>query len=157
MGPSSQNKSVHFAEFAPHCRNALCLGHAHKWQRTTLTFAHRHNNAAGACLVDLKVAIYAFGFLIVRANVTTKMRAVDFNMTVQNEWEIKAANLLKADLKRKGVTYAQLAELLGEKEVNICNKPSQGNSQQLFCFRYLRRLGRLRDDFSFVRLALGTP
>ena len=25
------------------------------------------------------------------------------------EWEAKAANLLKAELKRKGVTYAQLA------------------------------------------------
>ncbi len=47
-------------------------------------------------------------------------------MAEQNEWETKAANLLKAELKRKGVTYAQLADLIGDKEVNIRNKLSRG-------------------------------
>ena len=43
-------------------------------------------------------------------------------MPDQNEWEAKAANVLKAELKRNGVTYAQLADKIGEKEVNIRNK-----------------------------------
>ena len=55
-------------------------------------------------------------------------------MPDQNEWEIKAANLLKSELKRKGVTYAQLAELIGEKEVNIRNKLSRGKFSAAFLF-----------------------
>src|SRR5690606_23420995 len=43
------------------------------------------------------------------------------------EWETRAKNLLKAELKRKGVTYAQLAEKLSdlgisETERNLNNK-----------------------------------
>ena len=52
-------------------------------------------------------------------------------MTEKTDWELKAANLLKAELKRKGVTYAQLVERLAqlgvdEKEVNMRNKLSRG-------------------------------
>ena len=47
-------------------------------------------------------------------------------MPDQTEWEMRAANLLKAELKRKGVTYAQLYELIGDKEVNIRNKLPRG-------------------------------
>lgn len=52
-------------------------------------------------------------------------------MTERTDWELKAANLLKAELKRKGVTYAQLVERLAqlgvdEKEVNMRNKLSRG-------------------------------
>ncbi len=53
-------------------------------------------------------------------------------MPDQNEWESKAANLLKAELKRQGVTYAQLAEMIGEKEVNIRNKLSRGKFSAAF-------------------------
>jgi hypothetical protein len=58
-------------------------------------------------------------------------------MPDQNEWEMKAANLLKAELKRKGVTYAQLAELIGEKEVNIRNKLSRGKFSAAFMLQSL--------------------
>lgn len=52
-------------------------------------------------------------------------------MTEKTDWELKAANLLKAELKRKGVTYAQLVDKLGElgideKEANVRNKLSRG-------------------------------
>lgn len=47
-------------------------------------------------------------------------------MPEQNEWETKAANILKAELKLKGVSYAQLAELIGDKEPNVRNKLSRG-------------------------------
>ncbi len=53
-------------------------------------------------------------------------------MAEQNEWETKAANLLKSELKRKGVTYSQLADLIGEKEVNIRNKLSRGKFSAAF-------------------------
>ena len=43
-------------------------------------------------------------------------------MTDLPDLEVFVANMLKAELKRKGVTYAQLADLIGDKEVNIRNK-----------------------------------
>ena len=63
-------------------------------------------------------------------------------MPNQNEWEMKAANLLKAELKRKGVTYAQLAELIGEKEVNIRNKLSRGKFSAAFLIQSLVAIGQ---------------
>ena len=62
-------------------------------------------------------------------------------MPEQNEWENRAANLLKAELKRKGVTYAQLAELIGEKEVNIRNKLSRGKFSAAFLLVSLDAIG----------------
>lgn len=58
-------------------------------------------------------------------------------MPEQTDWEMKAANLLKAELKRKGVTYAQLAELIGDKEVNIRNKLSRGKFTAAFLLQCL--------------------
>lgn len=62
-------------------------------------------------------------------------------MPDQNEWEAKAANLLKAELKRQGVTYAQLAEMIGEKEVNIRNKLSRGKFSAAFLLSSLSAIG----------------
>ncbi len=47
------------------------------------------------------------------------------------EWSDKSKNLLRSELKRKGVTYAQLSDLLSkigvdENEKNIANKISRG-------------------------------
>lgn len=63
-------------------------------------------------------------------------------MAEQNEWETKAANLLKAELKRKGVTYAQLADLIEEKEVNIRNKLSRGKFSAAFLLHCLHSIGQ---------------
>ncbi|MCZ8334297.1 MAG: DUF6471 domain-containing protein [Rhodobacteraceae bacterium] len=62
-------------------------------------------------------------------------------MPEQTDWEEKAANLLKAELKRKGVTYAQLAELIGDKEVNIRNKLSRGKFTAAFLLQCLVCIG----------------
>ena len=62
-------------------------------------------------------------------------------MPDQSEWEKKAANLLKAELKRKGVTYAQLAEMIGDKEVNIANKLSRGKFTAAFFLQSLAAVG----------------
>lgn len=62
-------------------------------------------------------------------------------MPDQNQWEKMAANLLKAELKRKGVTYAQLADMIGEKEVNIRNKLSRGKFSAAFLLQCLTTVG----------------
>ncbi|KQI67062.1 hypothetical protein AN189_17730 [Loktanella sp. 3ANDIMAR09] len=62
-------------------------------------------------------------------------------MADQSEWETKAANLLKAELKRKGVTYAQLAELIGDKEVNIRNKLSRGKFSAAYLMQCADAIG----------------
>jgi hypothetical protein len=63
-------------------------------------------------------------------------------MVEKTDWEMKAANLLKAELKRKGVTYSGLVEKLAaisvdEKEVNIRNKLSRGKFTAAFFLQCL--------------------
>ena len=67
-------------------------------------------------------------------------------MPNQNDWEKQAANLLKSELKRKGVTYAQLVEKLAdigisEKEVNVANKLSRGKFSAAFMLACLKSIG----------------
>lgn len=67
-------------------------------------------------------------------------------MPDQNEWERMAASLLKAELKRKGVTYAQLVERLAdigisEKEANVANKLSRGKFSAAFMLACLSAIG----------------
>ena len=67
-------------------------------------------------------------------------------MAEKTDWEAKAANILKAELKRKGVTYTQLAERLiaaggDEKEANIRNKLSRGKFSAAFLLCCLDALG----------------
>ena len=67
-------------------------------------------------------------------------------MPERNNWEAKAANLLKAELKRRGVTYAQLVlklEAVGvtENEANIKNKLSRGKFTAAFMLECLTAIG----------------
>jgi hypothetical protein len=67
-------------------------------------------------------------------------------MTEHTDWELIAANMLKAELKRKGVTYAQLVEKLealgiSEKEVNVRNKLSRGKFTAAFFLQCLQAIG----------------
>ena len=67
-------------------------------------------------------------------------------MPEHTQWEAKAANILKAELKRKGVTYAQLVEKLAEigideKEVNVRNKLSRGKFTAAFLIQCLVAVG----------------
>ncbi|WP_067297558.1 DUF6471 domain-containing protein [Sulfitobacter sp. EhC04] len=62
-------------------------------------------------------------------------------MPSQSDWEAKAANILKAELKRQGVTYAQLAEMIGDKEPNVRNKLSRGKFSAAFLFHCLSKIG----------------
>jgi Domain of unknown function (DUF6471) len=75
-------------------------------------------------------------------------------MPDKDPWEEKAANLLKAQLKLKGITYSQLVERLEavgvwEKEANIRNKLSRGKFTAAFLLQCLAAAGvdtlRLRE------------
>jgi hypothetical protein len=65
---------------------------------------------------------------------------------VNAEYETKAKNLLKGELKRRGVTYAQLAERLtamgvAENERNLNNKISRGGFTAAFLLQCLQAIG----------------
>lgn len=67
-------------------------------------------------------------------------------MPEQTEWESRLANLLKSELKRNGVTYAQLVERLAamgisEKEANIANKLARGKFSAVFLVQCLEAIG----------------
>ena len=67
-------------------------------------------------------------------------------MPQHTDWEAMAANLLKAELKRKGVTYAKLVEMLAangisEKEANVANKLSRGKFSAAFMLQCLKSIG----------------
>lgn len=73
---------------------------------------------------------------------------------VNIEYETRAKNLLKGELKRRGVTYAQLAEKLAaigvvENERNLNNKISRGGFTAAFLLQCLVAIGasglRLQD------------
>lgn len=61
------------------------------------------------------------------------------------EYEARAKNLLKGELKRRGVTYAQLAEKLSgldihETERNLNNKISRGGFSAAFLLQCLEAI-----------------
>jgi len=67
-------------------------------------------------------------------------------MNTKEDYEDKAARLLKAELKRAGVTYQELTERLAaigikEKEVNIRNKLARGKFSAAFLFYCLEAIG----------------
>jgi Domain of unknown function (DUF6471) len=67
-------------------------------------------------------------------------------MSEKTDWEALVANLLKAELKRKAVTYAQLVEKLSaigviEVEVNIRNKLARGKFSAAFLAQCLTAIG----------------
>lgn len=62
------------------------------------------------------------------------------------DWNARAANLLKSELKRHGITYAQLVEKLAkigveEKEVNVRNKLSRGAFTAAYLIQCLEAIG----------------
>lgn len=62
------------------------------------------------------------------------------------EYEEKAKNLLKGELKRRAITYAQLVEKLAgigvsETERNLANKISRGGFTAAFLIQCLEAIG----------------
>jgi len=63
-----------------------------------------------------------------------------------HDWEAKVKGLLKAELKRRDVTYHQLAEKLvrigvAESPENIANKISRGKFSAVFLLQCLEVIG----------------
>ncbi|MEO9492396.1 MAG: DUF6471 domain-containing protein [Marinomonas sp.] len=61
-------------------------------------------------------------------------------------YEERAKNILKAELKRRGITYAQLAEKLkalgaNENERNLANKISRGSFTAAFLMMCMEAIG----------------
>ncbi len=64
----------------------------------------------------------------------------------EKEWEDRVKRLLKAELARKGITYAQLVGKLADigvhdTEPNIRNKISRGKFTAVFLFQCLEAIG----------------
>lgn len=62
------------------------------------------------------------------------------------EWEARVKGLLKAELKRRNVSYAQLVDKLAEigvvdSEPNIRNKLSRGKFSAVFLIQALEAIG----------------
>jgi hypothetical protein len=75
------------------------------------------------------------------------MNALERKLAPVNvEYETRAKNLLKAELKRKGLTYADLAEKLSaiglvENERNLNNKISRGGFTAAFMLQCFAVIG----------------
>lgn len=68
-------------------------------------------------------------------------------------YEVRAKNLLKAELKRRGITYRQLAEMLTEvgtkeNERNLSNKISRGSFTAAFFLMCMDVIGASRIDLA---------
>jgi hypothetical protein len=64
----------------------------------------------------------------------------------ETEWQSRAKNLLKGELKRRGVSYRDLAEKLEamgvpESERNIANKISRGGFTAVFLLQVMEAIG----------------
>lgn len=75
-------------------------------------------------------------------------------MAAKVDWTERVKGMLKAELKRKGATYAELVEKLSkigiqETEVNIRNKIARGGFTAVFFIQCLEAIGvtslRLQD------------
>jgi len=67
-------------------------------------------------------------------------------MVDNSEWEARVKGLLKAELKRRNVSYAQLVEKLAaigvvDSEPNIRNKLSRGKFTAVFLIQCLEAIG----------------
>lgn len=65
---------------------------------------------------------------------------------IEEAWDAKVKAILKAELKRKGVTYAQLVDKLAaigvkETEPNIRNKLARGKFTAVFMIQVLAAIG----------------
>ena len=67
-------------------------------------------------------------------------------MPAEDPWAVKARGLLKAELKRREVSYAQLAERLAamsvrETQASIANKISRGAFTAVFLLQCMEAIG----------------
>jgi hypothetical protein len=71
---------------------------------------------------------------------------MEWQMADNAEWEAKVKALLKSELKRRNVTYAQLVDKLAgigvhETEPNVRNKLARGKFTAVFLIQCLEAIG----------------
>jgi hypothetical protein len=71
---------------------------------------------------------------------------MEWQMADNAEWEAKVKGLLKGELKRRNVTYAQLVDKLAaigvhETEPNVRNKLARGKFTAVFLLQCLEAIG----------------
>jgi hypothetical protein len=71
---------------------------------------------------------------------------MEWQMPTNSDWETKVKGLLKGELKRRNVTYAQLVEKLreigvSETEPNVRNKLARGKFTAVFLVQCLEAVG----------------
>jgi hypothetical protein len=71
---------------------------------------------------------------------------MEWQMAMNSDWETKVKGLLKGELKRRGVTYAQLVDKLSaigvsETEPNVRNKLARGKFTAVFLIQCLEAIG----------------
>jgi hypothetical protein len=71
---------------------------------------------------------------------------MEWQMATNSDWETKVKGLLKGELKRRGVTYAQLVDKLAalgitDSEPNIRNKLARGKFTAVFLVQCLEAIG----------------
>jgi hypothetical protein len=96
----------------------------------------------GLYLPYARVYIIKYGDFFRGAMIEGTRKANPINV----EYEMKAKNLLKGELKRRGISYAQLAEKLAtlgisETERNLNNKISRGGFTAAFLLQCLEAIG----------------
>ena len=67
-------------------------------------------------------------------------------MPERTDWEAKARGLIRAEMAKKGITYAQLVSMLesvgvSEDERNLRNKVSRGKFTAAFMLQCLKAMG----------------
>ena len=80
------------------------------------------------------------------ANVISCVGSAERDMPERTDWEAKARGIIRGEMARQGVTYAQLVERLAEigvkgDERNLRNKVSRGKFTASFLLQCLAALG----------------
>jgi hypothetical protein len=102
-----------------------------------------HVIISGACASDMMIVRHLVKCVCITYDDT---RIKEDDMPERTDWEEKAKGLLRAEMARKGMTYADLAQRLAaigidDNERNLRNKVSRGKFTAGFLLQCLSALG----------------
>lgn len=66
---------------------------------------------------------------------------VSYVLDVDEDWSDQAKRILQAEMRRKGITAAQLAERLGENPKTVSNRISEGRFSMAWALECLAAMG----------------
>lgn len=85
-------------------------------------------------------------FVLIQSYKAAFMERIDAMPIEEKAWEEMVKNILRAEMMRRGVSYAGLADRLGEygiedNELNLRNKVSRGRFTAVFFMQCMQALG----------------